>query len=148
MLTRTFEHEVKCKMAARTDAAAPREISESECLVSLSRPARITYSREALLNMRKVHASKTAEDSVVLNTLCHYGIKAATTLTTTLRRKKWRSCKRKQQRGKQAGIHAWLKANPTRPAVLPVNFYRILDSWQHTRCGHTAGSDDIVHSGP
>ena len=73
-----------------------------------------TYSRETLLRIRVMQDAKTLMNSCDLDTLRQHGILSK---PANHRRRKWKRCERKQKRGKRAGIHARLKANPSRPAV-------------------------------
>lgn len=82
--------------------------------MSVRRLTNIVYEREALLSIRTVHACEIVGIRRHLDILHQHGILSDPVLSNICRRKQQRH---KQRRGKRAGINAWLRANPTTPAV-------------------------------
>lgn len=104
----------------RTLTASPPGITESECFQCAAyprHPGSKIYSRETLLNIRVKHAARIVALGCDLDVLYQHRILSVSTLAATRKRRKRKRCERKQRRGKRAGIHARIKANPSRPAA-------------------------------
>ncbi|XP_062919386.1 uncharacterized protein LOC134354363 [Mobula hypostoma] len=106
------------------DAAAPRGVISVSSVCSVC-SRRITYSRNMLVNIRAYYVGKTDEFWCDMDSLCRYGLLSATKPAASRGRRKRKRFEKRQRRGKRAGVHARLKANPTRPAVPSLLFSNV-----------------------